>query len=450
MRRQYLTVICGFFLQAAAALGTESLSTKTTQADIHAALEQCRQSGRLILCDLSLTSEELNRLLWRKEVVRNVTQLVINQHNPPLGVLPNLGHLKKLLYLSSSAGITATGSFPENIEIIRLTYNMLEAPPDIRGLTKVLVLDLDQNDLKEIDAETLQWHLQQQFTLEVKGNYSLRLDESYLTKIFALQAASGKRLLNTSISVVFSCRDLATKDALISMIGQGGFPNQIPLPPAKSAGSAKIIYLGGREAVCSRLIASLCPAISMVFNSSNEVAINEEKLREQGVFVTNFPLQDTPDQQVNFGEYTQLLHASLQQGEAILVNCGMGISRSASIVVAYLVRYQEMNLAEALLYVHQQRKKINPNFGFIAQLMLFENIFYEGRAPNSYSQEEIDLLLNTFYAAKARERGILANDPSYAKRRQIIREQILERLIVLNCHEVTERDNSSRKACQEE
>lgn len=52
----------------------------------------------------------------------------------------------------------------------------------------------------------------------------------------------------------------------------------------------------------------------------------------------------------------------------ILVHCQMGISRSVTIVIAYLI-YKKIDYYEAFRHVKASRKCSNPNFGFQAQLI---------------------------------------------------------------------------------
>ena len=52
----------------------------------------------------------------------------------------------------------------------------------------------------------------------------------------------------------------------------------------------------------------------------------------------------------------------------ILVHCKEGVSRSASLVLAYLVRDQEMQLKDAVRLVRSKRA-ITPNEGFLQQLI---------------------------------------------------------------------------------
>ncbi|KAJ8767532.1 hypothetical protein K2173_017601 [Erythroxylum novogranatense] len=56
----------------------------------------------------------------------------------------------------------------------------------------------------------------------------------------------------------------------------------------------------------------------------------------------------------------------------VLVHCFGGISRSVTIVVAYLIKERSMKLSQALDYVRRRRPEADPNAGFLLQLLLFE------------------------------------------------------------------------------
>jgi len=69
---------------------------------------------------------------------------------------------------------------------------------------------------------------------------------------------------------------------------------------------------------------------------------------------------------------------AINNNSNILVNCFAGISRSSSIVLAYLMYYdvvyknKQANLLRSLNYIKQYRNIVNPNYGFINQLYKYE------------------------------------------------------------------------------
>ncbi|XP_035123774.1 dual specificity protein phosphatase 13B isoform X5 [Callithrix jacchus] len=62
---------------------------------------------------------------------------------------------------------------------------------------------------------------------------------------------------------------------------------------------------------------------------------------------------------------------SLPKGR-VLVHCAMGVSRSATLVLAFLMIYENMTLVEAIQTV-QAHRNICPNSGFLQQLQVLDN-----------------------------------------------------------------------------
>ena len=63
----------------------------------------------------------------------------------------------------------------------------------------------------------------------------------------------------------------------------------------------------------------------------------------------------------------------------ILVHCHKGISRSATFVIGYLMKKNEMTLDEALTYVKSCRPIVSPNESFLEQLSEFESNLNQDR-----------------------------------------------------------------------
>lgn len=92
-------------------------------------------------------------------------------------------------------------------------------------------------------------------------------------------------------------------------------------------------------------------------------------------------LDDTPNQDIisQFKVCFEFIEKSLKSCGNILVHCHAGISRSSTIVIAYLMFKYGMNLREAIVFVKKQRPIINPNYGFINQLISFNNLNLDER-----------------------------------------------------------------------
>lgn len=58
----------------------------------------------------------------------------------------------------------------------------------------------------------------------------------------------------------------------------------------------------------------------------------------------------------------------IDQGDVVLVHCFAGVSRSASVVIAYMMYHKEWTYEEAYEYVKFKRPMVEPNQGFVRQL----------------------------------------------------------------------------------
>ncbi|KAJ6582324.1 protein-tyrosine phosphatase-like protein [Mycena capillaripes] len=66
------------------------------------------------------------------------------------------------------------------------------------------------------------------------------------------------------------------------------------------------------------------------------------------------------------------IRAALERGDNVLVHCQQGVSRSASIVIAYLIRDRSMTYDTAYNLVRRRRQCIQPNSGFVKALREWE------------------------------------------------------------------------------
>ena len=76
----------------------------------------------------------------------------------------------------------------------------------------------------------------------------------------------------------------------------------------------------------------------------------------------NFELYDY------FDEANEFINKCRLEGGVLLVHCKYGISRSASFIIAYLIKYMRYPVDYAFNFVFQKRNQIKPNEGFMYQL----------------------------------------------------------------------------------
>ena len=76
-----------------------------------------------------------------------------------------------------------------------------------------------------------------------------------------------------------------------------------------------------------------------------------------------------------FPEITDFIHQSLSSQGIIIVHCLMGVSRSATAVIAYLIRFKGLTADKAYDLVREKRTVASPNDGFLNQLKKYERQF---------------------------------------------------------------------------
>ena len=74
-------------------------------------------------------------------------------------------------------------------------------------------------------------------------------------------------------------------------------------------------------------------------------------------------------------ETKDFIDSSLRAGGKVLVHCNDGMSRSASLVIAYIMQTYGLDFKTALNHVQQRRFCVQPNDGFEQQLKEFEPIY---------------------------------------------------------------------------
>jgi len=77
-----------------------------------------------------------------------------------------------------------------------------------------------------------------------------------------------------------------------------------------------------------------------------------------------------------FDETNDFLDLAIRGGGKVMVHCKGGVSRSVSIVIAYLIRFQKFHFDEALSVIRSHRPIAHPNVGFQKQLREYENSIF--------------------------------------------------------------------------
>lgn len=116
-----------------------------------------------------------------------------------------------------------------------------------------------------------------------------------------------------------------------------------------------------------------------------------------GVQVKQIPAVDFyPLTQQEIQEGIEHLHTLLQEGKTVYVHCKAGRGRSATIVIAYLMKYHGLSFEQAFSTIKEARSAINLNAG--QQQAIFDYFSIDLKSPETselISQEKLQHLLST-------------------------------------------------------
>jgi dual specificity phosphatase 12 len=86
---------------------------------------------------------------------------------------------------------------------------------------------------------------------------------------------------------------------------------------------------------------------------------------------------DTQDLLVHLSRICDFIDAQHDAGRRVLVHCIAGVSRSPTVVVAYLMRKWRKDLSKTIKYVMGKRNEVWPSPNFMEQLRVWEEVGYE-------------------------------------------------------------------------
>jgi dual specificity phosphatase 12 len=112
--------------------------------------------------------------------------------------------------------------------------------------------------------------------------------------------------------------------------------------------------------------------------------IGNDKWSEHFFKVLNVPFTDgdfIPDGLIP--RVTRFIHEQIETDGVVLVHCAMGISRSVTMTMAYLIEYEGMTLAEAFATVRENRTQAHPHPKLLASLIEHYDLPYDTDEPLS-------------------------------------------------------------------
>lgn len=176
-------------------------------------------------------------------------------------------------------------------------------------------------------------------------------------------------------------------------------PRQYPMPaPPLSPSSAgpywgapysehinqihRNVWQGGYQALQARTLQER--GITCVINAAFELErggggpwVDWDDLQRAGIEVLHLNWEDAPRQPIYPSETLrralEWMDSITNSGHSVLVNCAAGVSRSSSLVIAYLISRMGMTFDQALATCRAGRPQSQPNPGFESQLRRLEH-----------------------------------------------------------------------------
>ncbi|XP_018319646.1 dual specificity protein phosphatase 18 [Agrilus planipennis] len=156
------------------------------------------------------------------------------------------------------------------------------------------------------------------------------------------------------------------------------------------------LYLSGAMSLSPSVLEAL--DIRYVINVAPELP--DTPLPSNVIKYTRIPVYDNLSSNLleYFESCADAIHEEASNNRNVLVHCVAGVSRSASICIAYVMKYNKFNLLQAYNYVKERRPIVRPNCSFINQLISFENTLYSSNSISLVFNDHLKMMIPDIYA----------------------------------------------------
>lgn len=106
------------------------------------------------------------------------------------------------------------------------------------------------------------------------------------------------------------------------------------------------------------------------------------------------------------------INRAKQEGSKVLVHCKMGVSRSASVVIAYAMKAYNWDFKTALQHVRDKRSCIKPNTSFLSQLETYQGILDAMKNKEKLQRSKSETNLKSPGVVAKSERVLAGSEPT--------------------------------------
>lgn len=152
---------------------------------------------------------------------------------------------------------------------------------------------------------------------------------------------------------------------------------------------SKKVYLGNEEgALCKETLKEL--GITNILICGADL----NKFHPKDFIYLHFDtLEDSPQEDIK--KYFNLAIKFIESSKKVYVHCWAGVSRSASVVIAYFMWKNKLSFEKAKEFVSSKREYICPNDGFVSQLIQYEEYLIKNDFKLSKKQVNKKLIEKT-------------------------------------------------------
>ena len=114
--------------------------------------------------------------------------------------------------------------------------------------------------------------------------------------------------------------------------------------------------------------------IKVIINCSKDLPFNKNNYIKYRLSINDdLSKKSNIDLYKNLNNITEIIHLYTKKNYNILIHCYAGIQRSPSIIAAYLIRYYNFSMYEAINYIKQKKNKtFYPKINFYNSLIKYQ------------------------------------------------------------------------------